>query len=76
MIEKEERDKIGKVWVNIARRDIPKQHRIFTNLHKKQLADAKRCSETCQREACTISLSFLVVHVNGLMDLSLLSLDS
>ncbi|XXG70943.1 hypothetical protein AAC387_Pa07g0306 [Persea americana] len=50
VIEKEERDKIGKAWVNIARRDIPKHHRVFTNFHKKQLADAKRCSETCQRE--------------------------
>lgn len=67
MIEKEERDKIGKAWVNIARRDIPKHHRVFTNFHKKQLADAKRCSETCQREACATSLAFLVVYVNGLI---------
>ncbi|XP_008811751.2 chromatin-remodeling ATPase INO80-like [Phoenix dactylifera] len=50
VIEKEELEKIGKVWVNIARRDIPKHHRLFTNFHKKQLADAKRFSETCQRE--------------------------
>ncbi|XP_010269671.1 PREDICTED: DNA helicase INO80 isoform X2 [Nelumbo nucifera] len=50
LIEKEEMEKIGKVWVNIVRRDIPKHHKIFTNFHRKQLADAKRCSETCQRE--------------------------
>lgn len=50
VIEKEEMDKIGKVWVNIVRRDIPRHHRAFTNLHKKQLGDAKRFSEICQRE--------------------------
>ncbi|KAF8398330.1 hypothetical protein HHK36_017257 [Tetracentron sinense] len=50
LIEKEEIEKIGKVWVNIVKRDIPKHHRIFTNFHRKQLTDAKRCSETCQRE--------------------------
>ncbi|KAG0487889.1 hypothetical protein HPP92_006700 [Vanilla planifolia] len=50
IIEKEEIDKIGKMWVSIARRDIPKHHRYFVNLHRKQMADAKRCSETCQRE--------------------------
>ncbi|KAF9593859.1 hypothetical protein IFM89_025650 [Coptis chinensis] len=49
-IEKEEMEKIGKVWINIARRDIPRHQKIFTNIHRKQLADAKRFSETCQRE--------------------------
>ncbi|CAJ2673301.1 unnamed protein product [Trifolium pratense] len=49
-IEKEEMDRIGKIWVNIVRRDIPKHHRNFTTLHRKQLIDAKRCSEYCQRE--------------------------
>ncbi|XP_042462203.1 chromatin-remodeling ATPase INO80-like [Zingiber officinale] len=49
-IEKEEMEKIGKVWANMVRRDIPKHHKIFTSFHKKQLADAKRFSETCQRE--------------------------
>ncbi|KAJ4977855.1 hypothetical protein NE237_008635 [Protea cynaroides] len=49
-IEKEEMEKIGNIWVNIVRRDIPKHHRFFTNFHRKQLSDAKRCSETCQRE--------------------------
>ncbi|KAG1371170.1 chromatin-remodeling ATPase INO80 [Cocos nucifera] len=50
VIEKEQAEKIGRLWMNITRRDIPKHHRIFTNFHKKQLADAKRFSETCQRE--------------------------
>ncbi|XP_019455806.1 PREDICTED: DNA helicase INO80-like isoform X1 [Lupinus angustifolius] len=50
LIEKEEMERIGKVWVNIVRRDIPKQHRNFTMFHRKQLIDAKRVSEICQRE--------------------------
>ncbi|GKU89799.1 hypothetical protein SLEP1_g3891 [Rubroshorea leprosula] len=50
VIEREEMDKIGKVWVSIVRRDIPKHHRIFTTFHRKQLIDAKRFSENCQRE--------------------------
>ncbi|KAF7819056.1 chromatin-remodeling ATPase INO80-like isoform X1 [Senna tora] len=50
LIEKEERERIGKVWVNIVRRDIPKHHRTFTTFHRKQLVDAKRFSENCQRE--------------------------
>ncbi|KAL2483050.1 DNA helicase INO80 [Forsythia ovata] len=49
-IEREEMEKIGKYWVNIVRKDIPKHHRIFTNFHKKQLTDAKRFSELCQRD--------------------------
>ncbi|KAI0519983.1 hypothetical protein KFK09_007448 [Dendrobium nobile] len=50
VIEREEMDKIGKAWVTIARRDIPKHHKLLTNLFRKQIADAKRWSETCQRE--------------------------
>ncbi|CAH9068725.1 unnamed protein product [Cuscuta epithymum] len=49
-IEKEEMEKIGKYWVNMVRKDISKHHRLFTNFHKKQFTDAKRFSETCQRE--------------------------
>ncbi|OVA12937.1 SNF2-related [Macleaya cordata] len=56
LIEKEEIDKIGKFWVNIARRDIPRHHKIFSNFHRKQLTDAKRFSETCQREARIVKL--------------------
>lgn len=58
VIEREEMEKIGKIWVNIVRRDLPKHHRNFTAFHRKQLIDAKRFSETCQREAC-ISYSLL-----------------
>ncbi|KAJ7972181.1 DNA helicase INO80 [Quillaja saponaria] len=50
VIDKEEMERIGKVWVNIVRRDIPKHHRIFTTFHRKQIIDAKRFSENCQRE--------------------------
>ncbi|GAB2210131.1 hypothetical protein Drorol1_Dr00015389 [Drosera rotundifolia] len=50
VIEKEELEKIGKVWVNIVRKDIPKQHKIFNSYHKKQIMDAKRFAESCQRE--------------------------
>lgn len=49
-IEKEETDRIGKVWLNIVRRDISKHQRAFTTFHRKQLIDAKRFSENCQRE--------------------------
>ncbi|XP_010279573.1 PREDICTED: DNA helicase INO80-like isoform X2 [Nelumbo nucifera] len=63
MIVKEEFEKIGKVWVNIVRRDIPKYHKIFSNFHRKQLADAKRCSETCQREVkLKVSRSFKLMR--------------
>ncbi|XVF56192.1 hypothetical protein PTKIN_Ptkin06aG0098600 [Pterospermum kingtungense] len=50
VIEREEMEKIGKVWVNIVRRDIPKHHRVFTTFHRKQLIDSKRFAENCQRE--------------------------
>uniref|UniRef100_A0A5B7AP69 Chromatin-remodeling ATPase INO80 n=1 Tax=Davidia involucrata TaxID=16924 RepID=A0A5B7AP69_DAVIN len=50
VIEEEEMEKIAKHWVNIVRKEIPKHHKIFTNFHRKQLTDAKRFSETCQRE--------------------------
>lgn len=49
-IEKEEMEKVGKWWVNIARKEIPRQHKIFVNNHKKLLEYTKRVSETCQRE--------------------------
>ncbi|OMO51090.1 hypothetical protein CCACVL1_30011 [Corchorus capsularis] len=50
VIEREEMEKIGKVWVNIVRRDIPRHHKIFTTFHRKQLIDSKRFAENCQRE--------------------------
>ncbi|KVH16672.1 DBINO domain-containing protein [Cynara cardunculus var. scolymus] len=42
MIEKEQMNKIGKYWVNMVRKDIPKHHRVFIIFHRKQLTDAKR----------------------------------
>uniref|UniRef100_A0A1J3K9Z7 Chromatin-remodeling ATPase INO80 n=1 Tax=Noccaea caerulescens TaxID=107243 RepID=A0A1J3K9Z7_NOCCA len=53
VIEKTERDKIRKAWINIARRDLPKHHRIFTTFHRKQSIDAKRFADSCQREVRT-----------------------
>lgn len=53
VIEKEEMERIDKYWVNIVRKDIPKHQRNFTSFHRKQLIDAKRFSETCQREVCS-----------------------
>lgn len=53
VIEKEEMDKIGKYWINLVRKEIPKHHKTFINFHRKQLTDAKRFSETCQREVST-----------------------
>ncbi|XP_057438033.1 chromatin-remodeling ATPase INO80 isoform X3 [Lotus japonicus] len=50
LIEKEEMERFGKVWVNIVRRDLPRHHRNFTTFHRKQLTDAKKFSDTCQRE--------------------------
>lgn len=78
VIEKEEMEKISKCWVNIARKEIPKQHRIFLNFHKKQLTEAKRISETCQREVCSarnISLEFVVfLYLFGTLLLQLLTM--
>ncbi|CAA7060575.1 unnamed protein product [Microthlaspi erraticum] len=53
VIEKTERDKIRKAWINIVRREIPKHHRIFTTFHRKQSIDAKRFADCCQREVRT-----------------------
>ncbi|XP_030926528.1 chromatin-remodeling ATPase INO80 isoform X1 [Quercus lobata] len=50
VIEREEMEKIGKVWANIVKKDLPKHHRIFTAFHRKQLIDAKRFVESCQKE--------------------------
>ncbi|CAN8254382.1 unnamed protein product [Cochlearia groenlandica] len=50
VIEKAERDKIRKAWINIVRRDIPKHHRNFTTFHRKQSIDAKKFADGCQRE--------------------------
>lgn len=58
MVQREEMDKIGKVWVSLVRKDIPKHHRVFTSFHRKQMGEAKRVSESCLREACILRLVF------------------
>lgn len=65
-IEREENEKISKYWVNIARKEIPRHHRIFTNFYRKQITDAKRVSETCQKEVCA-SATYVVVAIQFIM---------
>ncbi|KAI7754871.1 hypothetical protein M8C21_025130 [Ambrosia artemisiifolia] len=49
-VAKEEMDRVDKYWVNMVRKDVPKHHRFFISFHRKQLTDAKKFSENCQRE--------------------------
>ncbi|KAL4204250.1 hypothetical protein AMTRI_Chr01g108830 [Amborella trichopoda] len=49
-IEKEDMEKVGRAWTTIVRRDFPKHYRTFVALHRKQLLDAKKYSDSCQRE--------------------------
>ncbi|XLR03990.1 hypothetical protein S83_070188, partial [Arachis hypogaea] len=59
--------KIGKIWVNNVRRDIPKHQRNFTTFHRKQLVDAKRSAENCQREVrLKVSRSIKWMHTAGI----------
>lgn len=46
----EDGEKIGKYWVNLVRKDLPKHHKYFANYYKKQIQDVKRVAELCQRE--------------------------
>lgn len=62
VIEREEIEKISKYWVNIARKEIPRHHRIFTNFYRKQITDAKRVSETCQKEVCATATPVLLPY--------------
>ncbi|XP_027173868.1 chromatin-remodeling ATPase INO80 [Coffea eugenioides] len=67
VIEKEEKERIGKYWVNIVRKDIPKHQRNFSNFHKKQITDAKRFAEVCQREVkMKVSRSLKLMRGAGL----------
>lgn len=73
VIEREEMEKISKYWVNIARKEIPKHHRIFANFHRKQITDAKRVSETCQREVCATATYVLSsFQIYAMVDFSIL----
>ena len=46
----EDGEKIGKYWVNLVRKDLPKHQKYFANYYKKQIQDGKRVAELCQRE--------------------------
>lgn len=50
VIVKEDNDKIGKYWVNLLRKDLPKHHKNFVAYYRKQSQDAKKFAECCQRE--------------------------
>ncbi|KAL6593915.1 hypothetical protein ACP70R_048816 [Stipagrostis hirtigluma subsp. patula] len=50
LVVKEESEKIKKIWYSIATKSIPKHHRNFNALQKKRQIDAKRFSDSCQRE--------------------------
>ncbi|KAG0572907.1 hypothetical protein KC19_VG134100 [Ceratodon purpureus] len=49
-VESEDGEKVGKYWVNLARKDLPKHQKSFANYYKKQIQDCKRAAELCQRE--------------------------
>ncbi|XP_062211289.1 chromatin-remodeling ATPase INO80-like [Phragmites australis] len=50
VIMKEESEKAYKLWHSLATKSIPKHHRNFNALRKKRQVDAKRFSDSCQRE--------------------------
>ncbi|CAN6289438.1 unnamed protein product [Urochloa humidicola] len=50
VIMKEEAEKTCKLWQSLATKSIPKHHRYFNGLMKKRQVDAKRFSDSCQRE--------------------------
>lgn len=50
LIVKEESEKINKLWQSLATKSIPRHHRNFNALLKKRQIDAKRFSDSCQRE--------------------------
>lgn len=50
MRARQEMENQDRLWRDIARRDIPRQHRNFVMLHRRQWAESKRAAEYCQRE--------------------------
>lgn len=46
----EDSEKIGRYWVNLVRKDLPRHHKYFVAYYKKQIQDVKRVAEICQRE--------------------------
>lgn len=49
-VAREDEEKIGKCWVNLVRKDLPKHQKYFTAYYKKQCQEVKRVAEFCQRE--------------------------
>ncbi|XP_031494199.1 chromatin-remodeling ATPase INO80 [Nymphaea colorata] len=61
VIEKEERDKLKKAWDNMLK-NFGRHYKMFVNFHRKQVMDAKKFSESCQREVklrATRSLKYM-----------------
>lgn len=66
MIEKEERDKLKKAWDNMLK-NFGRHYKMFVNFHRKQVIDAKKFSESCQREvhyASAVSYNIISVQRN------------
>ena len=42
VFEREDAEKIGKLWANIVKRDFPKHHKNFLLYYRKQSNDAKK----------------------------------
>ena len=69
-IVKEEAERTYKLWQSLATKSIPKHHRNFNALVKKRQLDAKRFSDSCQREVlhplmlfpCTVQFSCALVY--------------
>lgn len=61
-------EKIEKYWINLVRKEIPKHHKTFINFHRRQLTDAKRFAETCQREVSTAE-AFMLIFFYSILDL-------
>ena len=55
IVLREDNDKIGKYWINLVRKDLPKHHRNFLAYYRKQSLDAKKYADCCQREVSSIS---------------------
>lgn len=70
VIVKEEAEKTYKLWQSLATKSIPKHHRNFNALLKKRQVDAKRFSDSCQREVfypsmllpCTVKFSCALAY--------------
>lgn len=70
VIVKEESEKTYKLWQALATKSIPKHHRNFNALLRKRQVDAKRFSDSCQREVlhplsflpCIVQFSCVLVY--------------